>query len=217
MRFLTVLVSVAALFAFNASTVGVSAVLLDLDLGHILGLDFTERTHYNAPIEPWRNGASPGWYIGQHPERHPKLFCLVGIICKILDLFPGLPKCPKKPVPPKPTPTPTGTAPYPTPTLPADGYEQTFTNLTGATQGEGYLTFGLVDTIPDCKAFCDTVKGCIFANTYNDVNGKDGSTQLTCSLFSRCHDASTATNTGGQTQPDGSVNYIRNSNGWCKK
>ena len=63
---------------------------------------------------------------------------------------------------------------------------------------------------------CNTVAGCGFANTYHDVNGKDGSTKLTCSLFKLCHTQADATNTGGQTQPDGSVNYITESNGWCK-
>jgi hypothetical protein len=83
---------------------------------------------------------------------------------------------------------------------------------------------------------CNTVKECSFANctspdplacktkidtnsrltAYNDVNGKDGSKRLTCSLYSKCHSSKDATNEGGQTQPDGSVNYIRNSDGWCK-
>ncbi|KAJ3483655.1 hypothetical protein NLJ89_g12043 [Agrocybe chaxingu] len=153
------------------------------------------------------------------------------IICKILKLFPWAIQCPKPPHFPPP---------------PNDGYTQTFKNLTGATQAQDYMTFGLVDTIagtyfsayfmPDCdtaialeldleavasraycKAMCNNVSGCKFVNTYNDVNGKDGSTQLTCSLFSKCHDSSDATNTGGQTQPDGSINFIRNSDGYCKK
>ena len=56
----------------------------------------------------------------------------------------------------------------------------------------------------------------MFVLGYHDVNGKGGSTQLTCSLFSLCHDASDAINTGGQTQPDGSIDYIIESDGFCK-
>jgi len=52
-------------------------------------------------------------------------------MCKLLN---GLPfhwlHCPKYPPPP-----------------PSDGYHQTFSNLTGATQAADYLTYGLVDTI----------------------------------------------------------------------
>ncbi|KAJ2920987.1 hypothetical protein H1R20_g16102, partial [Candolleomyces eurysporus] len=177
--------------------------LVDLDITGLLRVDFSPRTHYNAPIAPWKPGAHPGWYFGAHPEKYPKLFCLVGLICRLLDLLPLGFHCPKPPPPPTPNP-------------PSDGYTQTFNNLTGATQGGDYLTFGLVDTVADCKAMCNRVERCVFANTYHDVNGKDGSTQLTCSLFSGCHDASDATNTGGQTQPDGSVNFIRESSGWCK-
>ena len=51
---------------------------------------------------------------------------------------------------------------------------------------------------------------------YHDVNGKDGSPLLTCALFSKCHTAADADNRGGQTQPDGSVDFIINSDGYCK-
>lgn len=51
---------------------------------------------------------------------------------------------------------------------------------------------------------------------YDDVNGKGGSTQLTCSLFTNCHNATDADNRGGQSQPNGSVDFIINSDGWCK-
>ncbi|EAU87630.1 hypothetical protein CC1G_09727 [Coprinopsis cinerea okayama7 len=213
MRFLTLFLSFLAVFNTAVTT---NALLIDLDPVRLLGVDFSARTNYNAPRPPWVGGAVPGWYFGPHPERHPKLFCLVGLVCRLLDLLPLPFKCPKLPPRPPPKPTPTGTYPQPTPTPPADGYEQTFKNLTGATQGHDYLTFGLVDTVPDCKAMCNGIPECKFANTYYDVNGKDGSTQLTCALFKGCHDASTATNEGGQTQPDGSINYIRNSDGWCK-
>ena len=68
----------------------------------------------------------------------------------------------------------------------------------------------------DCKAMCNEIEGCGFANSYYDVNSKDGSIKLTCSLYKGCHSAADATNTGGQTQPDGSVSYIAESYGWCK-
>ena len=48
------------------------------------------------------------------------------------------------------------------------------------------------------------------------VFSQNGSPLLTCALFQYCHDASDATNYGGQTQPDGKVDYIADSNGWCK-
>ncbi|KAJ2924605.1 hypothetical protein H1R20_g12493, partial [Candolleomyces eurysporus] len=174
--------------------------------------------HFGAPQHPGRPGAKPGWYYGKNPHKHPRLPCLSGPICKILKKHPKYIQCPRPP-PPKPTTTKTrSVTPSPTPTLPPapPGYTATFTNATGATQADDYLTFGLVDTIEDCTAMCNTVEGCNFVNTYNDVNGKDGSTQLTCSLYSRCHTIADATNTGGQTQPDGSINFIRNSDGYCK-
>jgi len=65
------------------------------------------------------------------------------IICQILKYFPHVLQCPPKP--PNPTPT-TSSAPSTTPTVPADGYTQTFSNLTGAVQADDYITFGLVDT-----------------------------------------------------------------------
>jgi len=45
---------------------------------------------------------------------------------------------------------------------------------------------------------------------------QNGSPQLTCSLYETCHDTDTLTNTGGQTQPDGSINFITDSDGFCK-
>ena len=66
------------------------------------------------------------------------------IICQILKYFPHVLQCP--PNPPKPTPT-TSSTPSPTPTVPADGYTQTFSNLTAAIQADDYMTYGLVDTV----------------------------------------------------------------------
>jgi len=194
--------------------------LAQLNFKGLTGYDFSRGTRYNAPTPPWQRGAKPGWYFGAHPERHPRMLCMTGWICRILRMFPRLPQCPATPGPQPTTTSTTATATSstedPQPTVPADGYTPVFENLQGATQGDGYLTFGLVDTVAHCKAMCDSIPECVFANTYNDVNGKGGSTQLTCSLFSRCHDASTATNTGGQSQPDGSINRIEDSFGWCK-
>jgi len=147
--------------------------------------------HYGAPLPPWTSGAHPGWYYGNDPKDHGNLAHLSNNICKYKNF-----RCPP--------PTP-------------DGYVQTFSNLSGATQAGDYLTFGLVDSVADCKAMCNSVAGCSFVNTYHDVNGKNGSPLLTCSLFKNCHTAADAINKGGQTQPNGSVNFIRNSDGWCKK
>ncbi|KAF8998243.1 hypothetical protein BDQ17DRAFT_1362265 [Cyathus striatus] len=194
----------SALFAAAAVAVsGVSAspLVVDLDPTSLIGFDLSQTNFFGSPFAPEKSGAKPGWYFGEHPERHPDLPCLIGIICKILDLFPFLLHCPK---PPPPTPPP------------SDGYQQTFSNLTGATEASDFLTFGLVDTIDDCKAMCNSVSGCNFINTYHDVNGKDGSPDLTCSLYSTCHNSSDAINTGGQTQPDGSVDFIIDSDGFCK-
>ncbi|CAA7261932.1 unnamed protein product [Cyclocybe aegerita] len=187
----------------DTESTDLTSVTASLDLRTTVGFDLTAKNYYGAPIPPWHHG-KPGWYYGPNPWKYPHFPCLWwgGIICKILKLFPWAIQCPKPPHFPPP---------------PNDGYTQTFKNLTGATQAQDYLTFGLVDTIADCKAMCNNVSGCKFVNTYNDVNGKDGSTQLTCSLFSKCHTSSDATNTGGQTQPDGSINFIRNSDGYCKK
>ncbi|KAK0435734.1 hypothetical protein EV421DRAFT_1716475 [Armillaria borealis] len=91
-----------------------------------------------------------------------------------------------------------------------------FSNYTGAVQAADYLTFGLVDTVAACKDMCDSVEGCTFINPYHDVNGKDGSPLLPCSLFSKCHTKADADNFGGQTQPDGSVDFITDCAGFCK-
>ncbi|KAF9055014.1 hypothetical protein BDZ89DRAFT_1124816 [Hymenopellis radicata] len=63
---------------------------------------------------------------------------------------------------------------------------------------------------------CEDVKGCVFFNTYHDNNSdvKD-STKLTCALFKTCHGPEDAMNCGGQTQADGSKNYITESQGFC--
>ncbi|KAF5358684.1 hypothetical protein D9758_007657 [Tetrapyrgos nigripes] len=124
-------------------------------------------------------------------------------------------------VPPTTVPSPTTSAtvaptstaaPEPEPPV----FEVVFSNLTGAINAPGFLTFALVQTVDDCEAFCNGVAGCVFLNAFNDVNGKDNSTLLTCSVYDTCHNATEATNTGGQTQPDGTVDFIKDSTGECK-
>ncbi|KAJ7450810.1 hypothetical protein FB451DRAFT_1285201 [Mycena latifolia] len=168
-------------------------------------LTLTAANFYGAPIPPWEVGHNPGWYYGQgNPQG---ISCiLTGLFCDILELLPFCLQCPKPPPPPPPHQPP-----------PPPEYSQTFYNLTCAAQDDSYQTYGLVDTVADCIAMCDTVPECTFFNTYHDVNGKDGSTQLTCALFKECLPASSADNCGGQTQPDGSVDFITNSDGYCKK
>jgi len=195
----------AALFA--AAFVAISSTTatplsLTVDVGSLFGTDLSASNYYGAPLAPWLSGAKAGWYFGDHGHLFPDLPCLQGLLCKILQFLPfDWLHCPVKPPP----------------TPPSDGYTQTFANLTGATQADGYMTYGLVDTVAQCKAMCNSVVGCKFVNTYHDVNGKGGSTQLTCSLFNTCYNATTATNTGGQTQPNGSVDFITNSDGYCKQ
>ncbi|KAF9054287.1 hypothetical protein BJ165DRAFT_699570 [Panaeolus papilionaceus] len=201
----------------------------------VTGFDLTPQSKFNAPSPPWVKGAKPGWYNGKHPQKYPFLPCVSWWynpwLCQWLKFWPWAFQCPPKYPPPKPTtskttskpastsstPTPTSssssTAPTPTPTA---GYTPTFQNITGAIQADDYLTFGLVDTLDDCIAMCNGVSGCNFFNIYHDVNGKDGSPDFTCSLFGGCHGPEAADNVGGQTQPDGSVNFIRDSSGFCK-
>ncbi|KAE9405247.1 hypothetical protein BT96DRAFT_988535 [Gymnopus androsaceus JB14] len=95
-------------------------------------------------------------------------------------------------------------------------YSTVFSGLKGAIEASDYLTYGLVDTVADCETMCNTVVGCTFVNTYHDVNGKNGSPLLTCSLYSKSHTAAEAINTGGQTQPDGSTDFVTDSAGYTK-
>ncbi|KAF5334158.1 hypothetical protein D9758_014813 [Tetrapyrgos nigripes] len=212
---LTGLITIAAAFT-SALIAPVSAVpaadSTNAALSATLGSTLTASNHYGAPIPPWEKGAYPGWYYGDHPEYLDIFKFFIphlkdSLICKLLDLLPFCLHCPK----PKPPPH----HPPPPPPPPSDGWSQTFSNLTAATQADGFLTFGLVDTIDDCKTMCLGVDRCVFINTYHDVNGKDGSPLLTCSLYDRCQDADTATNAGGQSQPDGSIDFITNSDGFC--
>ncbi|PFH49319.1 hypothetical protein AMATHDRAFT_48822 [Amanita thiersii Skay4041] len=190
----------SSLFAGLTALTAVSGLTISLDPFHIFGVDLTASNYFGAPLAPWQAGHFPGWYYGPNPQEHPDLFCLIPYICRLLDYLPLGFHCPHYPPPPPDN----------------DGYHQTFHNLTGATQADDYMTYGLVETIADCKNMCNSVNGCQFANSYHDVNGKDGSPLLTCALFRACHTADDADNRGGQTQPDGSVDFITDSDGWCK-
>jgi len=240
MRFQVAVLAAVAVATTSATPFGFSSWTLQQATGY----DLSQGNHYGSPIPPWQSGHKPGWYYGSSPQNHPGIPCLSGIICDILRYFPYSIQCPKpKPVPPHTTTavktttrtttqTSTVTATTtttvvttatttetitatPTPS-PINGYIPTFTNISAAVQADDFLTFGLVDTIAECMTMCDNVVGCGFINSFDDVNGKDGSTLLTCSLFTNCHNATDADNFGGQSQPDGTIDFIANSNGFCK-
>ncbi|KAJ7883446.1 hypothetical protein B0H14DRAFT_2701681 [Mycena olivaceomarginata] len=195
MRFSTVFTAFAVV-ATGASAANFSAESITS------AISLTAQNYYGAPIPPWKAGHYPGWYYGKSTPPKGLICFLDKLICELLELFPFCFHCPKPP-------------PHNPPSPPE--YTQTFYNLTCAAQDDSYQTYGLVDTVADCQTMCDSVSGCTFFNTYHDVNGKDGSTQLTCALFQKCLPAESADNCGGQTQPDGSIDYITNSDGYCKK
>ncbi|KAF7375778.1 hypothetical protein MSAN_00467500 [Mycena sanguinolenta] len=168
---------------------------------------FTEKNCYGAPIPPWKTGHHPGWYYGKGSAPQGISCILDSLFCELLNLFPHGYHCPS---PPPSTP------PHSPPPPPPYTQVKDFYNLGCAAQDDSYLTYGLVDTVDDCYDMCDSVSGCAFFNTYHDVYGKNGSPQLTCALFSKCLTASCADNCGGQSQPDGSIDYISESSGYCK-
>ncbi|KAF9055012.1 hypothetical protein BDZ89DRAFT_2672 [Hymenopellis radicata] len=196
MRFFTVLTTLAAVSVASASTAA-STATLTLELSATLN----EENCYGAPTPPWEAGCKPGWYYGDFPNTLENVCVWLkdSLICELLDLLPLCMHCPN-PVqePPK------------EPSKPCKG-----TNYKCAVQADDYLTYGLVDTIKDCDTMCKGVKGCGFYNTYHDNNAKDGSTKLTCALFKYCHGSKDADNCGGQTQKNGSQNYITESQGFC--
>ncbi|KAF8966957.1 hypothetical protein BDZ97DRAFT_1806087 [Flammula alnicola] len=147
---------------------------------------------------------------------------VVGILCKILPYFPHAIQCPHKPPPPpKPTTTKTtatstssSTSSAPTPTA-SNGYIETFNNITAAVQADDFQTFGLVDTVDGIlHDYVYSVAGCGFINStfiqplFPFTVTIGGSPLLTCSLFTQCHNATDADNFGGQSQPDGSIDFI---------
>ncbi|KAL7420360.1 hypothetical protein Q5752_005330 [Cryptotrichosporon argae] len=94
-----------------------------------------------------------------------------------------------------------------------------WTGLTmgAAAQDASYMTYTLANTVDDCLAACDDIEGCVFVNTYYDLNPSESdlpkhSGVLTCAMFSACVPTSENDNWGGQDDP----NYITESNGYCK-
>ncbi|KAJ7054137.1 hypothetical protein C8F01DRAFT_1374597 [Mycena amicta] len=213
---LTVFTALAA-FAFGVSaqtpfTVTSDSITSALQLNAI--------NYFNSPLPPWKAGSKPGWHYGSSTPTG--ILCLKDKnICQLLDLLgllnhPGcLHHCPHPPPPPPPPP------PHkPPPPPPPPKYTPTYSNLTCASQDDSsFMTFGLVDTVADCEAMCDAVPGCTFVNSYHDNNdaGKGDSPLLTCSLFSKCLTAASADNCAGQGQPNGGVDFITESSGFCKK
>ncbi|KAG7095364.1 hypothetical protein E1B28_006123 [Marasmius oreades] len=202
MRFTALFAACTAALSATSGALAAPATEASINLQLAGGLSLSN--NFGAPIPPWEPGCVPGWYYGDHQELLKIIIPWLknDFICKLLELLHLGILCPHKP-------------PYNPP--PGDGWNQTFDGYDGAIQADDYLTFGLVDTVDDCKAMCGSVEGCTFINTYHDVNGKDGSPLLTCSLFRGCHGQDQATNKGGQTQPDGSIDHIEDSAGYCKQ
>ncbi|KAJ7054136.1 hypothetical protein C8F01DRAFT_1324405 [Mycena amicta] len=156
---------------------------------------------YGAPIPPWEPACYPGWYYGRCQFAPAGLLCLVdGLLCFILDGLLGFHFCPVDPLPPPTGGGGTGTGGAVIPP-PPNGYTYTFSNLTCAAVGcPTYLTFGMVETMADCAAMCNTVPKCKFVNSYYDRNSSKPPNLLTCSLFNDTRTVADATNCGGQQQ-----------------
>ncbi|THU99815.1 hypothetical protein K435DRAFT_568257, partial [Dendrothele bispora CBS 962.96] len=178
---------------------------------------------YGAPIPPWERGYHPGWYYGDHFDVAKRFgfgflfpYLKDHIVCNLFDFIPSIFHCPRfkyQPFHPKPLPPhfPHG---IPAPPPHGDGWVQTFGGLGVAVQAGNYLTYGLVDTIDDCKVVCSYVEGCVFFNAYHDVFGHDGSPLLTCALFSGIHGPEACVNKGGLGELDGNSNVITDSVGY---
>ncbi|THU99832.1 hypothetical protein K435DRAFT_658281, partial [Dendrothele bispora CBS 962.96] len=138
-------------------------------------------------------------------------------VCNLFDVIPFIFHCPRfkyPPFHPRPLPPhfPHGiSAPPPE----GDGWVQTFGGLGVAVEAGDYLTYGLADTIDDCKLMCTYIEGCIFFNTYRDVFGQNGPL-LTCALFSGIHGPESCANKGGLVQLDGHFNAIADSAGFYR-
>ncbi|KAJ3867356.1 hypothetical protein EV359DRAFT_61561 [Lentinula novae-zelandiae] len=178
--------------------------------------------HHGAPFPPRSQGSRASWYYGDDPSSAS----VDGLpwlrdkdLCAVLKQSPDAIQCPTRASKPTKTygrrsaavsdPTPSASA------TPTPSYTTVFSNLDASIEGSGYITYGLVDTNADCETFCNSVSNCIFFNSYYDVHGKDESMKLTCSLYSVVHTAADATNKGGQTEPDGFMDYISNSAGYA--
>ncbi|KAK0211350.1 hypothetical protein DFS33DRAFT_1250223 [Desarmillaria ectypa] len=210
MRFFSsLIITVATAIMVSGADAATDALnATDIQTMGALSVQINQGNFYGAPLPPWKQDCKPGWYYGDYPNHVPPNF--PGLpwlkdshLCWLLDFLSCGFHCPKPPHHQHPPP-------------PNDGYKPVFSNYSGAVQAADYMTYGLVDTVEACKDMCDSVEGCIFINPYHDVNGKNGSPLLTCSLFSKCHTIADADNRGGQTQPDGSVDFITDSAGFCK-
>ncbi|KIK52301.1 hypothetical protein GYMLUDRAFT_180291 [Collybiopsis luxurians FD-317 M1] len=168
----------------------------------------TASNHFGASDAPQAAGATPGWYFGDHPASANGIPWLKDPLCASLAATPNTIQCPAE------TAFEALMAEVSGPPPPRGEYTVAFSGLNASIVAPDFLTFGLVDTDTDCQIMCDNVSGCFFVDSYRDVNGQGGSTLLTCSLYAEHHDASQATNFGGQTQPDGSVDFIIDSNGY---
>ncbi|EEB96196.1 hypothetical protein MPER_04710, partial [Moniliophthora perniciosa FA553] len=128
-------------------------------------LSLSEANHYGSPA-PF----IPGWYYGNTPTLAPGLPWLKDkSLCATLNSNAASLHCPNFPLTYlKPTrrqqQNTTPPQPSQVPPPPSGVYTPTFTGLTGATQADDYLTFGLVDTVQDCEQMCDGVSGCAFIN-----------------------------------------------------
>ncbi|KAJ6459820.1 hypothetical protein DFH09DRAFT_1012472 [Mycena vulgaris] len=93
-------------------------------------------------------------------------------------------------------------------------YTVAFENLDASIVADDYLGFTLTDTVEEC--ICSCSGECTFVNAYHDNNaiGKN-STMLTCAHYAACHIAAEATNSGGQTGSDGSLETVSSSDGYC--
>ncbi|KAJ6583207.1 hypothetical protein B0H10DRAFT_1890208 [Mycena sp. CBHHK59/15] len=149
------------------------------------------------------------------------VLCSNGVVAPPPTSSPVSSTLPPTSVPVSSTPSPTSstaTATYSakcTPTA-APCYSVAFQNLNASIHGNDYLSYILTDTVAECIDFCACRVGCAFANPYYDNNAKN-TTMLTCAFYAGCHAAADATNTGGQTEPDGSLSSISSSSGYCLK
>ncbi|KAF7340545.1 Antifreeze protein [Mycena sanguinolenta] len=127
---------------------------------------------------------------------------------------PTTPPVTSTPPPTTTTSSPTSTfTPQCTPTA-TPCFSVAFQGLNASIQASDFLTFTLTDTPEECIDFCACVPGgCAFANSYFD-NDKN-TTMLTCAIYASCHTAADATNTGGQSLPNGGLSTVVNSTGFC--
>ncbi|KAJ3746149.1 hypothetical protein DFH05DRAFT_915932 [Lentinula detonsa] len=194
-----------------------------VDSTELIVASLSASNHHGAPNPPDHAGSIPGWYYGNDPASADELPWLKDSdLCATLASTHHTLRCPT--IQRQPTKTyGKRSAEIAAPTQhsnfvaydPTPSYYTVFSGLDGAINGPGYLTYGLVDTVDDCESMCNSVSGCVFVNAYHDVNGKNGSPLLTCSLYSEVNGADQATNYGGQLQPDGSYDYITDSDGYA--